>query len=52
MIALNGCFLTSEMERLSVHFLPLVAFMGSIELMSPKMFCKWESPAHVYVMLG
>lgn len=51
-VALSGCFLTSEMERLSVHFLPPVAFMGSNECMSLKMFSKWESPAHVYIMLG
>lgn len=48
-IALNGCFFfTSD----SVHFLPPVAFMGSNEFMNLKMFCKWEGPAHVYIMLG
>lgn len=35
-----------------MHFLPHVAFMGSNEFMSLKVFCKWESPEQVYIMLG
>lgn len=50
-IALNGSFLISNMEQY-MHFLPRVAFMGSYECISLKIFCKWESPAQVYVMLG
>lgn len=37
-IALNGCFLISYMEQY-MHFLPLVAYMGSNEFISLKIFC-------------
>lgn len=43
-IALNGSFLISKMKQY-LHFLPCVAFIGSNEFISLKIFCKWESPA-------
>lgn len=48
-IALNGCFPTSEMEQLFVHFLPHVAFMGSNKFMSLNMFLSGKA-LHRYTL--
>lgn len=50
-IALSGCFVTSNMEQSSVCY-PHMVFMGPNEFVGLNVFCKQERPEQVYIMLG